>query len=313
MAQEPAQMPADMLQRMMAMMSTPPSDVPGLRKMLDQFAELLNAGGPEIGALHENVLVREVDGARVTADVFVPKGKGPHPVLVYLHGGGWVAGSPRTHRKLTARFAEAGYLVTSIDYRLAPEAAFPKGFEDCVHAVRWAAENAARWGGDARRIAIGGDSAGGNLSAAVSAHLASDSSAPRLRAALLIYGAFDFEAMRTMETAQPGTDPAVAAALRDSMIYGYLGQNPPLSRLRDPRVSPVHAAAQLPPSYLVCGDADPLVEHQKALSAGMKRAGVEHENVIVPGMPHGFAQMEFLPQALEQVRGMVAFLDKRLR
>ncbi|HXZ84468.1 MAG TPA: hypothetical protein VEI82_03160, partial [Myxococcota bacterium] len=79
MAEPTQSMPADVLQRMMAMMSSPPSDVPGLRKMLDQFAELLNAGTPEIGALHENVPVREVDGARVTADVFVPKGKGPHP------------------------------------------------------------------------------------------------------------------------------------------------------------------------------------------------------------------------------------------
>jgi len=307
------EIPGDVLQQMAAMMGTPPSDVPGLRKMLDQFAALLNGNAPEIGAVHESVLLREVDGERVTADVFVPKGKGPFPVLVYLHGGGWVAGSPATHRKLTQRFAEAGYLVVSVDYRLAPEAPFPKGFDDCVHAVRWAAENAGRWGGDPKRIAIGGDSAGGNLSAAVAAHLASDSSAPKLRAALLIYGVYDFATMRDVEATSPGVDAKAATALRDAMIYGYVGQNPPDSRMRDPRVSPLHAASKLPPSYLVCGTADELLAQQQALSAALDKAGVEHETVEIAAMPHGFVQMEFLGPALEQVHAMIGFLDKRLR
>jgi acetyl esterase len=290
-----------------------PTDIPGLRKMLDQFAELLNADPPQVGAIHEAVLVREIEGARVTADVLVPDRAGPHPVLVYLHGGGWVAGSPRTHHKLALRFAEAGYLVVNVDYRLAPEAPFPKPFDDCVFAVRWAAQNAARWGGDAKRLAIGGDSAGGNLSAAVAAHLASDSSAPKIRAALLIYGAFDFEAFQnTPADAAPGADPAAATALRDAMIHGYLGESPALSLLRDPRVSPVHAAAKLPPSFLVCGTADPLLAHQRAVVAELERAGVPHENVIVEGMPHGFVQMEFLPPAVDSLRKMIAFLGRYL-
>jgi acetyl esterase len=290
-----------------------PTDIPGLRKMLDQFAELLNADPPKVGAIHEGVLLREVGGARVTADVLVPERAGPHPVLVYLHGGGWVAGSPRTHRKLALRFAEAGYLVVNVDYRLAPEAPFPAPFDDCVFAVRWAAQNAARYGGRPERLAIGGDSAGGNLSAAVAAHLASDSSAPKIRAALLIYGAFDFEAFSSFEAdAAPGVDAAAATALRDAMIHGYLGQNPPTSRLRDPRVSPVHAAAKLPPSFLVCGTADPLLAHQRAVVAELERARVPHENVIAQGMPHGFVQMEFLPPAVDAIQKMIAFLDRHL-
>lgn len=303
-----------LVQRMMQQMAAgAPTDVPGLRKMLDGFAELLNADPPKVGAIHEDVLVREIDGARVTADVLVPDRAGPHPVLVYLHGGGWVAGSPRTHRKLALRFAEAGYLVVNVDYRLAPEAPFPKPFEDCVFAVRWAAENVARFGGDSKRLAIGGDSAGGNLSAAVAAHLASDSSAPRVRAALLIYGAFDFAAFgKTEAPSQPGLDAAAATALRDAMIYGYLGQNPPESLLRDPRVSPVRAAAKLPPSFLLCGTADPLLEHQKAVVAELERAGVTHESVVLEGMPHGFVQMEFLPQAVDSIQRMIAFLGKQL-
>ena len=96
------------------------------------------------------------------------------------------------------------------------------------------------------------------------------------------------------------------------MIYGYLGQNPPTSLLRDPRVSPVHAAAELPPSFLVVGTADPLLAHQRALVAGLERAGIPHESVVLEGMPHGFVQMEFLPQAVDAIRKMTAFLDRHL-
>ncbi|HEY6394548.1 MAG TPA: alpha/beta hydrolase fold domain-containing protein, partial [Candidatus Binataceae bacterium] len=139
-----------------------PSDVPGLRAALDTFAPMMNQNLPEIGALHEDVEMRP----GLLADVAVPKGNGPFPVVVYLHGGGWVAGSPRTHRKLAMQFAEQSYLTINVDYRLAPEHPFPAGLDDCVFAIKWAGQHAARWSGDANRMAVGGDSAGGNLTAA---------------------------------------------------------------------------------------------------------------------------------------------------
>ena len=305
---------SELIQQMMTAMTSGsvPTDVLSLRKMLDGFAPLLNTDLPKVGAVHEAVLLREIDGARVTADVLVPDRAGPHPVLVYLHGGGWVAGSPTTHKKLALRFAEAGYLVVNVDYRLAPEAPFPAPFDDCVFALRWAAENAARFGGDVRRLAIGGDSAGGNLSAAVAAHVASDPSAPRIRAALLIYGVFDFERLASAQPDPAMGDAALAKKLTDDMVAAYLGENPGAATLRDPRVSPLHAAAKLPPSFLVVGTADPLLEHQKALAAELARAGVTHESVILDSMPHGFVQYEMLPQALETIRKMTAFLDRHL-
>ncbi len=143
----------------------PPESVAELRAALDTFAPMLNADAPEIGALAKDVELRP----RLAADIAVPKGAGPFPVIVYLHGGGWVAGSPRTHRKLAMQFAERGYLCINVDYRLAPENPFPAPLDDCVFAIKWAGRNAARWNGDARRIAVGGDSAGGNLTAAAPA------------------------------------------------------------------------------------------------------------------------------------------------
>ncbi len=284
-----------------------PRDPLALRSMLDGFAPMLNADPPKVGATHDRVALRE----GVTADVLVPATPGPHPVLVYLHGGGWVAGSPRTHRKLALRFAEAGYLVVNVDYRLAPEAPFPAPFDDCVFAVRWAVRNARQYGGNPARLAIGGDSAGANLSAAVAGALAGDTEV-RIRAAVLIYGAFDFDAMLRQD-APAGVDPAMVREATEMMAFAYLGKEPSAALLADPRVSPLHAAAKLPPSFLVVGTADTLHAQQETLAAALVRHGVVHEHVVYPGMPHGFLQMEFLPPAREAIGRAIGFLDRHLR
>jgi acetyl esterase len=246
----------------------------------------------------------------------VPKGDGPHPVLVYLHGGGWICGSAATHRKLGHRFAEAGYLTISIDYRLAPEHPFPGPFDDCEFAVRWAAREAARWGGDASRLAIGGDSAGGNLSAAVAAALRDDPEAPRISAVLLIYGVFDFAAMGgAIDTSlAPSEELAEAGGkLMELMVGSYLGSDRSDALLADPRVSPIHVASKLPPSHVMVGSMDGLAAQASALVEALEREGVEHEHVVYEGMPHGFAQMEFFPSARESIDRMVEFLGTHLR
>ncbi len=296
----------DLLTQML--LQNAPKTAQQMRSMLEAFAPLLNADLPEVGALHEAVPVRE----GVTADVVVPRGKGPHPVLVYLHGGGWVCGSPRTHRKLGHRFAEAGYLVVNVDYRLAPEHPFPTPFEDCLAAVRWAHREAASFGGDATRLAVGGDSAGGNLSAAVAAALVNDPARPK--AALLIYGVFDFGMLDGIPLA-PGADPRAAEAGRalvEMMRSAYLGKAPSDALLRDPRVSPLLAASKLPPSHVVVGSADPLAGQAEALVEALTASGVPHEHFVDTGMPHGYAQMEFLPPARPAIERMLGFLNRNL-
>jgi acetyl esterase len=279
-----------------------------MRRMVDEYAPLMNADLPEVGAFHAAVPVR--DG--VTADVIVPggqsTGQGPHPVLVYLHGGGWVCGSARTHRKLAYRFAEAGYLVFNVNYRLAPEHPFPTPFQDCLAAARWACREAARFGGDGTRLAVGGDSAGANLAAAVAAELAGTPERPK--AALLLYGIFDFELLRDgvppPEVATPAAD--AARGMVEMMMGSYLSKGSGEISLRDPQVSPLHAAAKLPPSHIVVGGADPLSVQAEALVNALAAAGVPHEYFVDAGMPHGYVQMEFLPAARPAIDRMVAFL-----
>jgi acetyl esterase len=270
-----------------------PTDVQGLRTAMDTMTPMLNSDPPEIGAFHEAIQLRP----GLTADVAVPKGNGPHPVVVYLHGGGWIGGSTKTHRKLGMQFAEAGYLTINVEYRLAPEHPFPAGLEDCVYAVKWAGDNAKRWNGDVSRLAVGGDSAGGNLTAATLTSLAAEKYAgpAKPKAALLIYGVYDF----------PATMKREKAGAVDGMVKAYAGAGYP-AILEDPRVSPLRAVkpGALPPSFVICGTADPLLPETHAMADALKRADIRHEVVILEDMPHGFLQFNVLSgckQGLDQI------------
>jgi len=289
-------------------LQNPPRSAADMRRMIDGFAAFMNADLPEVGAFHEGVSISE----GVSADVVVPKTAGPHPVVVYLHGGGWICGSARTHRKLAFRLAEAGFLVLNVDYRLAPEHPFPTPFEDCVAALRFARREAARWSGDAARIAVAGDSAGGNLAAATSAALADDPARPK--AAVLIYGVFDFATIG--QGAMPGipADGPLADLGRqmiELMVSSYLG-NAGERLAADVRVSPLHAADRLPPSHVVVGSADPLAAQAEALVKSLSRAGVRHEYFVDAGMPHGYFQMEFLAPARPAIERAIDFLRKHV-
>jgi acetyl esterase len=297
--------PADLLTRLFS--QKPPQTVEEMRALLEGFAGLLNAAPPEVGELHPAVRV----APGVSADVIVPRGRGPHPVLVYLHGGGWICGSPATHRKLACRFAEAGQLVFNVDYRLAPEHPFPTPLEDCVEAIRFAVREAERFGGDPGRLAVGGDSAGGNLAAAAAIELAASDAAPR--AALLIYGVFDFAALgEAPATSAPGPLADAGRQLIDLMVGSYLGPDPDPARLADPRVSPLRDAGRLPPCHIVVGGADPLVTQAEQLAKALAEAGVDFEHHVDAGMPHGYLQMEFLAAARPAIDRMVAFLRARV-
>jgi acetyl esterase len=301
-------MTSNPLEMLSGILQSPPKTAQDMRNLLDLMAGFINTELPEVGAIHEAVAICE----GVTADVIEPVGEGPHPVLVYLHGGGWICGSPTSHRKLACRFAEAGYLVFNVDYRLAPEHPFPAPLEDSIEAIRFAAREAQRWNGDASRLAVGGDSAGGNLAAAAAAAQADDPARPR--AALLLYGVFDFATMGELPS-MPGMDSGpmkgFGAKILELMVDSYLGADSD-DLARDPRVSPVRAADRLPPCHVMVGSADPLMSQADALVAELEKAGIEHEYFVDADMPHGYAQFEMLPPARPAIDRMIAFLDKHL-
>lgn len=275
-------------------------NIVAFRDDLEKFcvAMRINKDLPVIGALHENVKLR----ADLSAEIAVPEGDGPHPVVLFIHGGGWMAGSVRTHRKLAMQFAEKGYLTVNLDYRLAPEHPFPAGFDDCVFAANWIRENVLAWKGDPSRLAIAGDSAGANLAAAVLVALAGSPSAPKFRAAALIYGLFDFPAVFE---ASPNRGAI------EGMARGYLGDNYPAA-LNDPRVSPLKAikAGALPPSFIICGTADALLAQSHSIAAALKEVGTPYELQEIDEMPHAFMMIGDLSGCSHGHRLMFNFLGR---
>src|SRR5262245_26444189 len=277
----------------------PTGDAPAQRRAWEELAKVFNHDLPAIGRLEENVELRP--GLR--ADVAVPKGAGPHPVVIYLHGGGWAFGSPTSHRKLGMQFAEAGYLTIILDYRLAPEHPFPAALEDSMFAIRWASDNARRWNGDGRRIAIGGDSAGGNLAVSAITSSAPELRAP-VRAALLLYGAFDLAATAERTRALGGLQVQL-----NTYVAGDKGL------FSDPRVSPLKAVAPglLPPCLIMgAGDDSWCLADSLALAQALSAVGSPYELHVMEGMPHGYMQMSTLEGCRAAMRLMWEFLARNV-
>jgi acetyl esterase len=277
----------------------PAGDVPAQRRAWEELAKVFNDDLPAIGRLEENIELRP--GLR--ADVAVPKGAGPHPVVIYLHGGGWAFGSPASHRKLGMQFAEAGYLTINLDYRLAPEHPFPAALEDSMFAIRWASDNARRWNGDGRRIAIGGDSAGGNLAVSAITSSAPELRAP-VRAALLFYGAYDLEATAERTRAEAGLQVQL-----NTYVAGDKGL------FADPRVSPLKAVAPgLLPSCFIMGAGNDswCLADSLALAQALSAVASPYELHVMEGMPHGFMQMSALEGCRAAMRLMWEFLARNV-
>lgn len=292
-----SQIPADLLE-FMETLRAPKGVNPA--DMLLRYDSLMNGNPPPVGAVHDGVLLRETVGWRLTADIAVPFGTGPHPVLVYFHGGGWTMGSPKTHLRVGREFAAAGYLTINLDYRRAPKHRFPAAFDDCLFATQWALENAALYNGDAKRLAVGGDSAGGNLAAAILAEC-SQKGSPKIGAAALLYGVFDYhKAMASLGGTGPNTQ-------------FYLPEDQYEALRKDYRVSPFYACMKFPPCYIGVGTKDPLLPESLELAKALKAAGIEHDLHVVEGAPHAFFQLPPLPAYAEGYRRAIAMLDQYLK
>jgi acetyl esterase len=245
---------------------------------------------PDIGTVKD--LAADGPAGRIPLRLYRPKGVAdgtPLPALVFFHGGGWVIGDLDTHDVLCRQLtAGGGISVVAVDYRLAPEHRFPAALDDAWAATRWIAAHAARLGIDAGRLAVGGDSAGGNL-ATVVALLAREHGGPALAYQALIYPVTDVAA-----EAQSYADFAEGFMLtRASMrwfIAHYLGGG---QDTKDWRVSPLRAPslARVPPALVVTAGFDPLRDEGEAYARGLREAGVRVDAVCYGGMVHGFVPM----------------------
>ncbi len=214
------------------------------------------------------------------------------PALVYAHGGGWVFGNLDSHDVLCAQLAiEAGIAVFHVDYRLAPEARFPGAFDDVVAALKWVAANGASVGIDPTRLAIGGDSAGGNLAAAT-AIWARDNGGPKLLMQLLAYPVTD--AVARTESYRRYEDGYGLNAITMEWFFDHY--TPDKTSRGDWRVSPLRAAslAGLPPALVVTAGYDPLRDEGRAYAWRLQQDGTQADLVEFGGMLHGFLSSPML-------------------
>jgi acetyl esterase len=214
------------------------------------------------------------------------------PCLVYAHGGGWVFGNLDSHDVLCAQFAlEAGIVVFAVDYRLAPEARFPGAFDDVVAGLQWVAANAQSIGVDPSRLAIGGDSAGGNLAAAVSLW-ARDNNGPKLRLQLLAYPVTD--AIGRAESYRRYEDGYGLNAATMEWFFDHY--TPDKASRADWRVSPLRAKslAGLPPALVITAGYDPLRDEGRAYAARLHQEGTQADLMEFGGMLHGFLSSPML-------------------
>jgi len=244
---------------------------------------------PEIGAV-KNVTA-EGPGGPIPLRVYRPAGvtSAALPALVYYHGGGWVIGDLDTHDVQCRQIAaEAGIVVVAVDYRLAPEHKFPAAVDDAWAATRWVAAHGSDFGVDGRRIAVAGDSAGGNLAAVVSL-LAREAGAPAIRLQVLVYPVTDVAA----ETKSYRDFADGYLLTRESMRWFKNHYLKSASEAEDWRVSPLRAMslAGLPPALVVTAGFDPLRDEGAAYAVRLTDAGGRVDYVCYGGMIHGFMPM----------------------
>ncbi|WP_431269384.1 alpha/beta hydrolase [Dankookia sp. P2] len=225
-------------------------------------------------------------GRRVQCRVHRPDLPGPLPVLLYLHGGGWVWNSIDTHDRLMREYAAtAGCIVVGPDYALSPEAVFPQALEECEAVLRWVAAGGAAWGADPGRIVIGGDSAGANLAAGLALWLRDGPTPPPLRGLLLNYGVFD-SAARHAELRQVATGYGLT---RERMAFYWQAYAPRAVDRASPFTTPLRAGlAGLPPCLLHVAELDVLASENHVMAAQLRAAGVVVETRLFPGTVHGF-------------------------
>lgn len=257
------------------------------------------AMGPPIAMARVEGVAIPLPGRSLDARLYVPEGSAASsPLTLFFHGGGWVLGTLDTHDATARALARAsGSAVLSVAYRLAPEYPFPAPLEDCYGALCWAAGQGASLGVDAGRLALAGDSAGGNLAAAT-AVLARDRGGPLLRHQVLFYPVTDCDFSRDSYSQNGGGEYFLSAAMMQWFWGHYLGGQRPedaplalVQRLAD--------LAGLPPATVITAEFDPLRDEGMAYAHRLADSGVPVQTHVAPGMIHGFASMfEAVPDAL---------------
>lgn len=258
------------------------------RRICEIVREPWRQGGPQMASTWET----NVDGsaAPVRVRIYEPKPEaGAQPALIYLHGGGWSLFSLETHDRVMREYAHrAGVVVVGVDYALAPEAPFPAALEQIVTVVRWVRSGGVGKRVDPGKIAIGGDSAGGNLAVGAALKLRDCGHAAVLKALLLIYGAFDWQGDPEADAKFGGEGFMLTPEEREVFWQNY-APNP--ADRNSPYARPIIAdLAELPPAMLLVGECDILVKENQRMCERFLKHGVPAQLCVYAGATHSFIE-----------------------
>ena len=251
--------------------------------------------------------IRDIDADGIPARLYRPIPDVELGILVYFHGGGWVIGNLETHDDTCRAIANrSGHVVISVDYRLAPEFPFPTPLTDCVRATRWVFEHARELNCDPTRIALGGDSAGGNLAIAVAMEIEIP-----LRLLVLIYPGTDgTQQHRSQDENADG--PILTKAAVTWFLGHYLGSD---GSRTDPRVSPQFATdaalASFPPTLIITAENDPLRDEGEAFAARLTALGIPTSSVRFAGQIHDFIRMSRFLDDTHSARALIGAMLSR--
>jgi acetyl esterase len=286
-------------------------DPAALRQMETRGLPALEAERKHLASVRD-LSIEGGGGAPMPIRIYTPREAervtAPTPILVYFHGGGHVLGSLDMFDGLCCQLARgSGFIVVSVDYRLAPENKFPAAPEDAYAAIRWAYANAGSFGGDPSHIAIAGDSAGANL-AAVACLMAKDRASPSIARQILFYPSTNGR-QQTASSVRNGQGYLLTRQMMDWFTAQYT--NGP-GDLLNPYFAPLRHAdhSGLPPAVVVTAEYDPLLDEGKAYADCLKAAGVPVAYRCYEGTVHGFVTFY---RALDKGRDAIAFACESLR
>lgn len=276
-----------------AMMDERAKDFPQIRlerpfdaaRASNDALNLTLGGGPEMAESRDIWLL--VRGRRIACRLHRPAGaEGPLPVLVYLHGGGWVWNSIDTHDRTMREYAAAsGCAVLGPDYALSPEAVFPQALEECAGVARQLAARGAEWGLDGARMVLGGDSAGANLALGAALLLRQQAPELALRGLLLGYGVYDSR----LDTPSYEEFAEGYGLTRARMRFYWDAYAPQQADRHGPFAAPLRADLRgLPPVHMTLTELDVLASENLAMAGALRAAGVAVEAAAFPGTLHGF-------------------------
>ncbi|WP_337875842.1 alpha/beta hydrolase [Elioraea sp.] len=282
--------------------------LPIAREIQEEVGRSFARGGPEMAETVERL--PQVHGRYMLCRCHYPVTDRPLPVLIYLHGGGWMWNSIYTHDRLIRSYAAAsGLAVVAPDYSLSPDSRFPTAVEECVELVHWLVRRGAEWGLDPGRMVIGGDSAGANLTVATALRLR-DGGGPMPRGLLLNYGVYDSDLTRPSYRAYATGHMLTAAKMK--LFWDAYAPTPEAKA--DPIAAPLRADLRgLPPALMHVAELDVLHDENILMAERLKAAGVATELTVYRGMLHGFLRaLGHVHEADQAVAAAGAWLKSRV-